>query len=420
MQVCRPETRRRRVAVSPLLSDTGTAPAPEIFIAEADRIASEIARLAVRRGPGAAWIGLDWLGDAEVFQLVCLGPDLYNGATGIALFLAAHAAVTGNQASGELALAGLSHVRKNLKGANAPRAARSLGIGAATGLGSVVYAFAVIAECLRNDDLFADALAAARLFTGELIAADKRLDVMGGSAGAILALLRLYRDSQSRDVLARAIQCGEHLLGQKRLEANGQRSWIGEGFGSTALNGMSTAPRASPMRLLASRRRQAAMISPRPQRTASRSKTRATTPRVITGRICAAANRIGRANGATGDRHRTGRVAAAKRGAADSKSLLTDLRNAVAGVERGTGLPVDTLCCGTLGNIEFFCEAGTALERDDLSLLAAQRLKAVIDRAAAGGELPLEQRPGPFQSWFISRPLRRRLYDIAAGRSVAA
>lgn len=375
------------VVVSPLLSDTGTAPAPEIFIAEADRIASEIARLAVRRGPGAAWIGLDWLGDAEVFQLVCLGPDLYNGATGIALFLAAHAAVTGNQASGELALAGLSHVRKNLKGANAPRAARSLGIGAATGLGSVVYAFAVIAECLRNDDLFADALAAARLFTGELIAADKRLDVMGGSAGAILALLRLYRDSQSRDVLARAIQCGEHLLGQKRLEANGQRSWIGEGFGSTALNGMShgAAGFAYALASLAAATGRDDFAKAAADcvafENASYDAARHNWPDLRGGephwpcQWCHGATGIGLA-----------RVAAAKRGAADSKSLLTDLHNAVAGVERGTGLPVDTLCCGTLGNIEFFCEAGTALERDDLSLLAAQRLKAVIDRAAAAGD----------------------------------
>ena len=88
------------------------APAAETFRAEADRIAAELSHLAVRRGPGAAWIGLDWLGDSEVFQLVCLGPDLYNGTAGIGVFLAAHAAVTGSKPSGELALAGLSHLRQ--------------------------------------------------------------------------------------------------------------------------------------------------------------------------------------------------------------------------------------------------------------------------------------------------------------------
>ena len=116
-----------------------------------------MARYAIRRGPSAAWIGLDWLGDSEVFQLVCLGPDLYNGISGIAVFLAAHAAVTGNKASGELAHAAPAHLRKELKSRNAARMARSLGIGGAIGLGSIVYALAVMAKSLHDDGLLADA-----------------------------------------------------------------------------------------------------------------------------------------------------------------------------------------------------------------------------------------------------------------------
>jgi lantibiotic modifying enzyme len=236
--------------------------------------------------------------------------------------------------------------------------------------------------------LFADALAAARLFTGELIAADKRLDVMGGSAGAILALLRLHRDSQSPDVLVRAIQCGEHLLGQKRLEAHGQRSWIGEGFGSTALNGMShgAAGFAYALASLAAAAGRDDFAKAAAEciafENSSYDAARHNWPDLRGGgephwpcQWCHGATGIGLA-----------RFAAAKRGAADGKSLMADLRNAVDGVEHGTGLPVDTLCCGTLGNIEFFCEAGAALERDDLRLLAARRLKAVIDRAASAGD----------------------------------
>ena len=209
-----------RKPVSP--SDAAVAPTKDFFVAEADKIAAELARHAIRRGPGAAWIGLDWLGDSEVFQLVCLGPDLYNGVSGIAVFLAAHAAVTGCKPSGELALAGMSHLRKNLKSRNAARMARSLGIGGATGLGSIVYALTVMSKCLHDEALLADAhQVAAELFTDDLIAADKQLDVMGGSAGAILGLLRLYRDSQSGDVLKRATKCGEHLLGQQPGRAGG-------------------------------------------------------------------------------------------------------------------------------------------------------------------------------------------------------
>ena len=78
-----------------LYRDVDTAPGKEIFVAESSRIAEELSRAAVRRGPGAAWIGLDGLGDSEMYQLVTLGADLYNGASGIGVFLAAHAAVAG-------------------------------------------------------------------------------------------------------------------------------------------------------------------------------------------------------------------------------------------------------------------------------------------------------------------------------------
>ncbi len=68
------------------LSCSAAAPARETFAAAADRVAEEVSRRAIRRGAGAAWIGLVWLGDSEVSQLTVLGLDLYNGACGIALF----------------------------------------------------------------------------------------------------------------------------------------------------------------------------------------------------------------------------------------------------------------------------------------------------------------------------------------------
>ena len=149
--------------------DFTIAPTKATFTAEADRIAAELAHYAIRRGPSVAWIGLDWLGDSEFSQLVCLGPDLYNGICGIGVFLAAHAAVTGNKSSAELAYAALAQLRKNLKSRNAARMARALGLGGAVGLGSIVYALAVMAKCLHDDDLLADARQAAELFTDESI-----------------------------------------------------------------------------------------------------------------------------------------------------------------------------------------------------------------------------------------------------------
>ena len=371
-------------------------PTKEVFIAEANRIAAELSRYAIRRGPGAAWIGLDWLGDSEVFQLVCLGPDLYNGATGIAVFLAAHAAVTKREPSGELALAGIARLRKNLASRNAARVARSFGIGGTTGLGSIVYALAMMAKCLGNDQLLADADAAARLFTDELIAADQRLDVMGGSAGAILGLLRLYRHSRSAYVLGRATKCGEHLIAQRRLGAEGCRSWVGKGSGNNALtvglNGMShgAAGFAYALASLAAATGREEFANAATECMAFENSSydaerhnwpdlRGSGAPAWPCQWCHGAPGIGLAR--LGTRKRGG-----KNANVDAQLLATDIGNAVASVEQSRPGGVDTLCCGTLGRIEFFCEAASALQRTDLRDLAARRLLAVLQRAAVTGD----------------------------------
>lgn len=363
-------------------------PAREVFRAEADSIAAELCGYAIRRGRGAAWIGLDWLGDAEVFQLACLGPELYNGACGISLFLAAHAAASGSSLSAETALAGVAHLRRTLKGRNCARAARSFGVGGAAGLGSIVYAFAVMSQLLRDADLLAEAQDAARLTTDELIAADKQLDVIGGSAGGILGLLRLYRDTRSAHVLERAIRCGEHLLAQPRLGPEGRGSWIGQGFGSRPLNGMShgAAGFAYALAALAAATKREDFAQASAQciafENASYSSEESNWPDFRSGenpawpcQWCHGAPGIGLA-----------RIGTLRRGGIDAKLLCNDVGNAVEAVKRCTPQRLDTLCCGALGGIELLCEAGSLLRRSDLSELAEKRLLAVVKTAASTGD----------------------------------
>jgi lantibiotic modifying enzyme len=253
-----------------------------------------------------------------------------------------------------------------------------------------------MAKGLGNAELLADAEAAAQLFTGELIAADKQLDVMGGSAGAILSLLRLYRDTGSRDVLGRATKCGEHLMTQSRLGPAGRRSFVGQGSGAQSpvdgrpthgLNGMShgAAGFAYALAALAAAAAREDFAQAAAEciafENASYDADRHNWPDLRAAephwpcQWCHGAPGIGLA-----------RLAAAKRGGIESKAIATDLRNAVAGVVGGKLTPVDTLCCGTLGTIEFYCEAADALKRDDLRALAAARLMAVLQRAASSGD----------------------------------
>jgi type 2 lantibiotic biosynthesis protein LanM len=368
-------------------SDVPLVPTKATFIREADRIAGELANRAIRRGPSAAWIGLDWLGDAEVFQLVCLGPDLYNGTSGIGVFLAAHAAVTGHQTSGELARAGVSYLRKNLKGRDAARVARSMGVGGATGLGSIVYALTLMASYLRDDSLLADAHVAAELFTDDLIAADKQLDIIGGSAGAILCLLRLYRDGQSGAVLRTAIRCGEHLIAQSRLGQTGRRSWVGQGSGQRALNGMSHGAAGFAFALMslwaASGREEFAQAAAEciEFENSTFDAERGNWPDL---RGTEASWPCQWCHGATGIG--LARIATARQSGMKASDIVRDVQFAVHGARSARPAAVDTLCCGALGTIEFFCEAAGILGRSDLHDLALQRFTDVLATATSAGD----------------------------------
>jgi len=385
-----------RTARPLLRSENSVAPTKEIFIAEAGRIAQEISSHAIRRGSSAAWIGLDWLGDSEVAQLVPLGLDFYNGVAGIAVFLAAHAASARCESSAELALAATWHLRKTVRGRNAARVARALGLGGATGLGSVVYALTLMGKFLGDDDLLADALVTANLFTDDLIVADKQFDITGGGAGAILALLRLYRDLQSSEALRRATECGEHLLRQERLGPEGRRSWAGQGVGGLALNGMShgAAGFAYAFASLAAATEREDFASASAECIAfedsSFNAEHHNWPRLHADgeatwpcRWCHGASGVGLARIAM-IKQRVSRFEPNAK--LDADILIADIRNALECVDRHWPGSVDTLCCGTLGNIEFIHEAGCVLGRNELRELAAQRSMAVMENAMLTGQ----------------------------------
>jgi lantibiotic modifying enzyme len=70
----------------------------------------------------------------------------------------------------------------------------------------------------------------------------------------------------------------------------------------------------------------------------------------------------------------------------DPEKLASDIRNAVEGATKGWPSAVDTLCCGALGSIEFFCEASSVLGRKDLRETASRRLMTVLETAASRGD----------------------------------
>ena len=350
--------------------DQAPTPTQAEFIAEAKAIAEEIAQAAIRRDSAAAWIGLGSVVASDVSQLAVLGHDLYSGNAGIALFFAAHAK-TGCESSADHALAAVAHLRSELKSRNASHVARVLGVGGATGLGSIVYALTAMSRLMSDDDLLADAHRAAMLLTDDLIASDKRLDVVGGSAGAILSLLALYADTGADDVLKRALVCAEHLVGVDRVGVVG----MSHGAAGYAY-ALASAAMVTGREDFADAARECIECE-RANFDAERGDWRdfrVTEPHWRS-QWCHGAVGIGLA-----------RLGMTKRAAAEPDTVLTDIDDALEGATRGWPGHVDTLCCGTLGSIELCREAGRVLNRAALVERASRRLLAVLRTEAATGD----------------------------------
>jgi len=353
------------------------------FTTELAAIIEQLDQLAFQDKNSISWIGLDWLQDSEVGQLVPLGQDLYNGMGGIALFLAAYHHQFGDDKSKQLLYKILNGLREQIHSPTAARWARALGIGGASGLGSVIYGLTNIAHLLKDQDVFQDALQVSRLITDELIKSDQGLDIISGSAGAILGLLALHKHTNSPEILEKAILCGEHLLNTPRTGVEGRRTWIGAGMGNTPLNGIShgAAGYAYALTRLHQLVQRADFADAADECLAYeesnyddlthnwpdyREDDEGKPLQQLICQWCHGAPGVGLA-----------RIGQVKFGLSFDLAK-TDIENASICAESNWPNASDTLCCGTLGSIEFLSEAGKLLGASNLNALAVSRLKDII------------------------------------------
>lgn len=150
--------------------------------------------------------------------------DLYGGSLGMALFLAAFSSVTGERSHREAVLRTCSRVARGALDGDRPEAA---GLGACSGLGGVLYGLAAIGALLGESGPLDDATRVARLVSRARIREDRRLDVEGGAAGAILGALAVHGALDRPGLVVAAAACGDHLLRHSRSAGDGTRTWIG-------------------------------------------------------------------------------------------------------------------------------------------------------------------------------------------------
>lgn len=208
-------------------NDPGQGKTPPIhaLLVHARAIADTIAERVIRlENEAVTWIQPQFLLRSSRQQVQPVRYHLFNGTCGIALFLAASAKISDETRYRTLARASVRPLCQSLR-EDGEMLAREMGIGGAVGLGSVVYALTRISRFVDDPILLEAARGAAHLIRAQHIANDQALDVIAGSAGAILGLLALYDASRDQSVLDRAIACGDHLLQARTMSRAGCLAW---------------------------------------------------------------------------------------------------------------------------------------------------------------------------------------------------
>jgi class II lanthipeptide synthase len=353
------------------------------LLEEAVRIGDEIAARALPDGAGGVtWLGFGYVPEAELYQHRVLGPWLYDGAPGVALFLAALFQGTGDARYADLARGALTRLRRQACADPPTQPGHPRGLGGALGLGSALYALCEIAALLSDPALTRDALRLAGSITPGEVAADRRLDVMGGVAGTILGLASLCRATGSPHALELARRCGRRLL-----EAQVDDAW--PTLGSTALPGMSHGAAGIAYALM----RLYAMTGERPFADAAlrgmgyeRALYRQAGGRWPDLRPGPGSGREGFepvqwCHGAAGIG--LARIGCARvMPSAEVEGEIDDALHAVDGFGLGE---IDHLCCGNIGRIETLAVAADHRGRSDLRERARSDVSQVVEKARRAG-----------------------------------
>ena len=390
--------------------DLGEVPAlsDDDLVREATAIGLEIEARALSDGREAVnWIGMSYLERADRYELEVLNESLYDGCSGVALFLAALGNVTGEPRFASLSLRGLHGLRRRIHEVDPrsrPMVARTRGLGGGVGLGSVIYGLVRVSGFLDGDDpgLLDDAAALADWITPSVIAGDAELDVLSGSAGAILGLLALHEASGYDRALETGVACADHLLAH-RVDSNGHRAWrtvherpltgfshgaAGIAYALVRLYGI-TGDRSYLDAACEGIEFERAVFSKRHGNWPDRRPAGAADPTGFPVRWC---------HGAAG-------IVLARLGCrriAEIPGIEAEIDAGLRATRERYLQKADFLCCGNLGRAETFLVAAGLTDDPESRRLAATGAASVISRAAASGGYRFFAAAGSYNPGFFT------------------
>ncbi|MFI6239511.1 type 2 lanthipeptide synthetase LanM family protein [Micromonospora sp. NPDC050795] len=209
--------------------------APERFVDAARVIGDRLLATALTEDDRICWLGLSLIAD-KVWMLGPSAMDLYNGISGIALFLARLADVTGDAAYRQAADRAATMMLREAQSWLADPAGTA-GVGGFDHLGGSVYALSHLTAVLNREDLVDTAVSLAASMVTHATEG-REYDIINGSAGGLLALLSLHRVTGDAGLLDGARTLARHVRDGARPVGDGV-GWSGALYADAPLAGFS-------------------------------------------------------------------------------------------------------------------------------------------------------------------------------------
>jgi hypothetical protein len=194
----------------------------EVFLRTAEAIASRLSQEAVWHGDRCNWLGAEPLnihGQRRTETTYrTLGPELYAGTSGVALFLAELYGVTGSVSARSTALAAIRQALSRVH--SLPASAR---LSLYTGVVGIAFAAIRMGIVLGEEEL-AERGASLLQSVAVRVPKEGEFDLLSGTAGAIAALVSLRDILNDKSLLNFAVRLGKRLLRAANKSAAGY-SW---------------------------------------------------------------------------------------------------------------------------------------------------------------------------------------------------
>ena len=182
----------------------------ERALAGADAVAHRLRELAVPAGEGITWCGVTST-RGRGWHLAPLGLNLYSGLGGVCLFLAHHGAVGGGSAGDVMSRRLAERAAHTVQRVLDADPTLVDGVGGLGGWGGVALLWARLGALWNEPTLLDRADAVARRIPSHLH--DRAaFDLLGGAAGAAVALLTVHATRPSDAAVEAAIACGDFLI----------------------------------------------------------------------------------------------------------------------------------------------------------------------------------------------------------------